>query len=66
MKETSKHKHGGSRPGAGRPRIPNGKRKQLSTRVDEITLKKLRAEAKRRKSGIGDVIDDLAKKLPEA
>ena len=38
----------------------------LLAHVGAEALKKLRAEAQRRGSGIGDVIDDLAEKLPEA
>ena len=55
---------GGKRHGAGR-KAPEGKRENISTRVSEDTASRLRAEAERRDVPIGQVIDELAKSLPE-
>lgn len=40
-------------------------RRKISLRVDPETARKLEAEAKRRGATIGDVIDELAKQLPD-
>jgi|GEM_PF-4980644 len=68
MQETAIEKQempwGGKRHGAGR-KAPEGKRENISTRVSGDTARKLRAEAERLDVPIGQVIDELAKSLPE-
>jgi hypothetical protein len=54
---------GGKRHGAGRKTAPTGKRESISTRVDSETARKLREEAERQGVGVGNIIDQLAKKL---
>jgi hypothetical protein len=56
---------GGKRPGAGRKARPDGKLDLLSVRVHARTLKKLQVEAKRRGITLREVIEDLARRLPE-
>ncbi len=57
---------GGKRPGAGRKARPDGKLELLSVRVHARRLKKLQTEAKRRGVTLREVIEDLARRLPEA
>jgi hypothetical protein len=54
---------GGKRYGAGRKSAPTGKRESISTRVDAETSRKLREEAERQGVGVGNVIDQLVKKV---
>ncbi|HYZ73502.1 MAG TPA: hypothetical protein VE641_10520 [Chthoniobacterales bacterium] len=56
---------GGKRTGAGRKAPPDGKLELLSVRVRSVTLRKLQAEADRRGVSLREVVDELAKELPE-
>jgi hypothetical protein len=55
---------GGKRPGSGR-KAPEGKLELLSVRVSADVLVKLQDEAKRRGVSLRQVIEDLARQLPE-
>ena len=57
---------GGKRPGAGRKAPAEGKLELLSIRVSPAALAKLKGEAKRRGVTLRELIEELARKLPEA